>query len=817
VSLGSINKKTRFHELNNVPIEPEHVIKPGMKEYERGQRLRRRVISVAPHICIERARLITQAYRETEHEHILTRRAKAFDKVLRGISVYILDDELFAGHQASLQRSAPIFPEFAVEWLVDELDTLEMRPQDKFIVPDDVKKEFREEIYPYWKGKTFGDRLFSYMTEEIRLQRYAATVFTVGAHEEQGLGHVALDYARVLNKGLDGIKSEICEHVDSLRLWKPEDYKKKLFYDSCLMICNSVIAFARRYAAKAREMASIEKNVDRRGELLQIAENCERVPENPARSFYEALQSFWFVQLVPQIYDNGVSISPGRFDQYMNPFYTSDINENLLTKEKAQELLESLWVKFTEPIKVYGSNDAAFWAGYPMGQNLCVGGIGSGSLDVTNDLSYRCLEAHSHLLLMQPNFSVRIHENTPHEFLIKTCEAIRLGSGMPQITNDNIFVTALTNIGVPLEEAREYVPVGCVEAAPIHAWGRCNGGYLNLTKIVELALNNGVCRISGKQVGPETGDPCTFREFDDVVAAYRRQMEYAVEKLVTWDNLIDMNNAHLMPTPFTSILVGDCIEKGKDVTEGGARHNWTSPSGIGIANAGDSLMAIKKMVYDDKSLTMGELLNALDSNFEEKEDLRQILLNRVPKYGNDIPESDLMVMLATDVFLDALKGYETYRGGPFVASLIPVTSYIAFGKQTGATPDGRKAEERLADGISPTSGMDHHGPTAVFKSVCTIDHRRCPNGVIFNQKINPEAVSTPGGIKKLSELIRTYIKLGGCHIQFNIVSADELIDAQVHPEKHRRLVVRIAGYSAFFHEIHKDVQDSIIERTEQML
>ncbi len=814
---STVREKRGVNESGLVSLEPEHILKPGMREFDRGQRLRSRVISVNPHICIERARFVTQVYRETEHEHILIRRTKAFDRILRNISVYILDDELIVGHQASRQRSAPLFPEFAVSWLVDEIDTLETRPQDKFMVPADVKREFLEEIFPYWKGRTISDRLYSYLTEDIRLQRFAATVFSLGCHEEQGLGHVALDYTKVLHLGIEGIKSEINEHMAGLKLWKREDYEKKLFYESCLMICDSVVGFARRYGEKAKLMASVERDATRRDELLTIAQNCNRVPENPAGNFYEALQSFWFVQLVPQIYDNGVSISPGRFDQYMYPYYTSDISNKRLTKVGAQQLLEALWVKFTEPIKVYASSDAEFWAGYPMGQNLCIGGIGPDGEDATNDLSYRLLEAHSHMLLMQPNFSARIHQRTPHTFLLEVCRAIRLGNGMPQITNDDVFISALTSIGVSLKDARDYVPIGCVEAAPTNAWGRCNGGYLNLTKIVELALNNGICRLTGKQVGPRTGDPRKFKTFEQVVKAYREQMKYSVERLVTWDNLLDMNNAHLMPTPFTSMVVADCIESGIDVTAGGARYNWTAPSGIGIANAGDSLFAVKKMVFDEKAVTMQTLIDALDSNFEGYVDLRQILLNKVPKYGNDIHEVDLMVKFATDVFLDTIEGYETYRGGPFVASLIPVTSYVAFGKGTGATPDGRCAEEPLADGISPTSGMDRSGPTAVFKSVCTIDHHRCPSGVIFNQKINPEILSTQEGLKKFAELIRTYIRLGGCHVQFNIVSADTLRDAQEKPEEHQGLVVRVAGYSAFFNEIHRDVQDSIIARTEQTI
>jgi len=359
------------------------------------------------------------------------------------------------------------------------------------------------------------------------------------------------------------------------------------------------------------------------------------------------------------------------------------------------------------------------------------------------------------------------------------------------------------------------VPIGCVETAPPNVWGRLNGGYLNLAKIVELALNNGKCRVSGEQVGPKTGDPRQFDSFNQVLEAFKAQMEYTMEHQVTWDNLIDRAHAEFMPTPFTSIMVGDCIEKGRDVTEGGARYNYTAPYGVGIANAGNALYAVKKMVYEDKAVSMDELIDALDTDFKDSEDLRQLLINKVPKYGNDIPEVDLLAKKVADVFLDAMQGYETYRGGPFVGSFIPVASYVALGMATGATPDGRKAGQPLADGISPSNGTDLKGPTAVFKSVCTLDHRRIPNGVIFNQKINPKVIASPEGLQKFSELIHCYVQLGGCHVQFNIVTADTLRQAQKEPEKHRGLVVRVAGYSAFFNEIHRDVQDSIITRTEQ--
>jgi formate C-acetyltransferase len=798
-------------------LHPELLLEPGMEEYERGQRLRERVISVQPRICVERARFVTQSYRKTEHESILVRRAAAFDHILRNTTLFILPDELIVGHQASTQRSAPLFPEFAVEWIREEIDLFETRSQDHFIVTPDVKREFLEDIYPFWKGRTLSDRVYTYVTDEIRLQRFVANVFNVSGHEDTGLGHIALDYQLVLEHGLADIIERIESKLHGLKLWKRGEYDKKLFYESSLSMCRSAIMFAHRYAEKAEEMAESESSACRKEELLRIASICRRVPENPARTFHEALQSFWFIQILPQIYDNGVSISPGRFDQYMYPYYSTDIADGRLTPEAAQELLEAVWVKLTEPIKLYRAADAAFHAGYPMGQNLCIGGVGPDGMDATNDLSYRCLEAHSHMLLMQPNFTARLHLNTPKQFLLKVCEAIRLGNGMPQITNDEVVIQALTSIGISVEEARDYVPVGCVETAPPNVWGRLNGGYVNLVKIVELALNNGKCTLTGEQVGPETGDARAFHSFDQVIEALSGQMKHTMQQLVTWDNLIDRAHAEFMPAPFTSILAGDCIEKGKDVTRGGARYNYTAPYGVGIANAANSLAAVKKLVFEEKAISMDELLSALDTDFKGQEEMRQQLINRAPKFGNDIPEVDLLAKLVVDVFFDSMKGYETFRGGPFVGSFIPVASYVALGMQTGATPDGRKAHTPLADGISPVNGTDLEGPTAVFKSVCALDHRRIPNGVIFNQKIYPGIIANEEGLEKFAQLIRSYIMLGGCHVQFNVVSADVLRDAQQHPEQHKGLVVRVAGYSAFFNEIHRDVQDSIITRTEQML
>ncbi|MBF0197710.1 MAG: hypothetical protein HQL32_08365 [Planctomycetes bacterium] len=501
----------------------------------------------------------------------------------------------------------------------------------------------------------------------------------------------------------------------------------------------------------------------------------------------------------------------------MMPYYEHDLNNGHLTKAQAQELLESMWVKFCEPIKIYGAEDAAFHAGYPMGQNLIISGVTQDGSDGTNDLSYRCLEAHSHLVLSQPNFSVRLHAKSPIRFVHRVCEAIRKGNGMPQIVNDDIYIPSMLNLGVSLQDARDYTLVGCVEISPKNTWGRCNGGYLNMAKVLELTLFNGHCGLSGELVSIETGNPANFETFEEFTIAFKKQMNYCMEILVKWDNIIDMVHAENMPIPLHSMLVDDCIDKGCDVLKGGAKYNWTGPLGVGIANVGDSLYALKKAIYEDKTFTMERMLQALESDYADDEFMRQFILNRIEKYGNDLQGPDEMVKISTDIFFDSMLGYETYRGGPFTAALLPVASYVAFGQATAALPDGKKKREPLADGISPNYGADVNGPTAAMKSICAIDHVRCGNGVIFNQKITPSAVATPEGIAKWADMIMGYISLGGGHVQFNIVDAQTLKDAMEHPQKHKGLVVRVAGYSAFFNELVPEIQESIIERTEHML
>lgn len=782
----------------------------------RVERLRQQLLNAPLKVCSERARLVTESYRETESDPPVMRRAKALKKVLENMSIFILNDELIVGHIASAQRNAAIYPEFDVVWLERELETISTRKQDRFGVPDNVKQDIRE-IIPYWKGRTVKERLFASLPADTRRVRLESGVFSVTVHEGVGLGHVLLDYASVLRRGLLDIKREIQSKLESLDTTEPDAMPRFHWWTAAALTCDAAVGWARRYAELARRMAEEETNPQRRAELEAIGQVCSRVPALPARTFHEALQSFWFTHIIPQIETNGNSITPGRFDQYMYPYLASDLAHGILTELQAQELLECLWIKFSEPVVILDNEAAAVTSGFPMGQNVVVGGVDRNGQDATNRLSFMCLEAQSHIRLGQPNFSVKLHEKSPEEFVRRAVEVIKLGGGMPQLFNDAANTQALLSRGLPLEEARDHAYVGCVENAVVGTWGRENGGYLSLPKILELAINNGVCRLTGKQVGLPTGDLRQFTSFDQVIQAYQKQLHYFVHHLVVEDNVIDLVQGELVPIPFVSLCVPGCIESGKDVTKGGARYNVTCPTGVGLATLGDSMAAIKKLVFEDKALTPDRLQRALDADFDGYEDVRQLLINRAPKYGNDNDYVDGLTREVINMFIDEVRRYTPIRGGQYHAGFTAVTAHVALGRTVGATPDGRRAGKTLSDGISPTAGYDRKGPTAVIRSVTKLDLARATKGMILNQKFSPAALEGAERTDKFINLVRTYFRLGGLHVQFNVVSAETLREAQEHPNEYRDLVVRVAGYSAFFTELSKEVQDTIIARTEQWL
>jgi len=778
----------------------------------RVEAVKERFLANQPEICVERARLITESYKETEAEPIHIRRAKALEKILAGMTIFIQEGELIVGNHTTKPRSSPIFPEFSNKWLEAELDRLEKRTGDVFLISD-INKQILRELFTYWNGKTTNERAAALMTQEAK-DAQAAGVFTVGNYFFNGVGHISVDYAKVLAIGLEGIIDEAEDEMSKLDVTNPDDLKKMHFLRAVVIADKSVIHFAERFSKEAKRLASKEKNPERKAELEEIARICHKVPARPAKTFWEALQSFWFIQLAIQLESNGHSISPMRFDQYMYPYFHEDKG---LTAEKAQELLDLLWIKFTEINKVRDEGSTKAFGGYPMFQNLIVGGQTRDGEDATNELSYMCLQATANTCLYQPSISIRIHDGTPESLYMKAVEVSRVGLGMPAYYNDRFIIPALLSRGLTREDARDYGIIGCVEP---QVGGKTEGwhdaAFFNMAKVVELALNDGVDPLTGKQLGLKTGDLTSFKSFENVMDAYRKQMEYFVRLLVISDNSVDIAHGERAPLPFLSSMAADCIVKGKSLQEGGAHYNFTGPQGVGVANVGDSLTAIKKLVFEDKAVTLADLKQALKNNFEGQEELRQMLINRAPKYGNDNTVADEVAREGALIYCKEVEKYTNPRGGHFQPGLYPVSANVPLGGSVGATPDGRKSGTPLADGVSPVSGRDNSGPTAAVLSVSRLDHVIASNGTLLNQKFHPSALKDEKGLRNLMAVTEALFCSGGTHVQYNVVSRDTLLDAQKNPDKYRGLVVRVAGYSAFFTALDPALQNDIIARTEQM-
>ena len=778
----------------------------------RAKRIKEKFLDITPEICVERAQLITESYKETENEPIHIRRAMSLDKILSEMTIFIQNDELIVGNQCTKPRSSPVYPEFSCKWLEAELDRLEKRSGDVFLISED-KKQILRDVFPYWEGKTNNELAASLMTKAAK-DAQEAGVFTVGNYFFNGVGHISVDYAKVLAHGLNGIIAEAETELANTDFSNPDDLKKMHFLRSVIIANKAVIKFAGRFADEAKRLAAKEKKAERKAELQEIARICRKVPANPAASFWEALQSFWFIQLVLQLESNGHSISPMRFDQYMHSYFIEDQD---LTVEKAQELLDLLYIKFSEINKVRDEGSTKAFGGYPMFQNLIVGGVNREGKDATNELSFMCLQATANTKLYQPSISVRVHAGTPDELNMKAAEVTRLGLGMPAYYNDRFIIPGLLSRGLSREDARDYGIIGCVEP---QVGGKTEGwhdaAFFNMSKVLEIALNGGVDPLSKKQLGPKTGGLTSFKSFSDVMAAYKQQMEHFVKLLIISDNAVDLAHGQRAPMPFLSSLVDDCITKGKSLQEGGAYYNYTGPQGVGVGNVADSLAAIKKMVFDEGVVSLATLKEALANDFEGKEDLRQMLVNRAPKYGNDDEEADLIAHEGALIYCKEVEKYTNPRGGQFQPGLYPVSANVPLGTMVGATPDGRKAFTPLADGVSPVSGADKAGPTAVAKSVARLDHVIASNGTLLNLKLHPNALKDEKGMRNLIGVTETLFESGGTHVQYNVISRDMLQDAQENPDKYRGMVVRVAGYSAFFTALDKAIQDDIIARTEHV-
>ena len=813
-----------------------------------------------PVIESARAKLITESYKETEGEPIITRRAKAFAHILHNIPIIIRDNELIVGSSTIAPRGCQTFPEFSYEWLEAELDTVATRTADPFEIAEETKAELKE-ADKYWKGKTTSELATSYMAPEA-IKAIEHNIFTPGNYFYNGVGHVTVKYWEVLEIGFEGIMEKAQKELDGCSVGDGNYARKSHFLEAVILSCKAVIDYAGRYAKLAQEIAAQTSDPVRKQELFVIAENCSRVPAKGAQNFYEACQSFWFVQQLLQMESSGHSISPGRFDQYMYPYYKKDMEAGTITREFAQELMDCIWVKLNDLNKCRDAASAEGFAGYSLFQNLIAGGQNKEGEDVTNDLSVMCIQASMHVHLPAPSLSVRVWNGSPHEFLIKAAELTRTGIGLPAYYNDEVIIPALQNRGLSLEDAREYNIIGCVEpqkAGKTEGWH--DAAFFNMCRPLELVFSNGMDK--GEMVGIPTGDVTQMKNFDEFFDAYKKQMEYCISLLVNADNAIDVAHAERCPLPFLSCMIDDCLKEGKSVQEGGAVYNFTGPQGFGIANMADGLFAIRKLVYEDKKVSMKELKEALAWNYDKGLDAQSAgdmtemimkamqkagrnvdastaegllktfmgmkpgeqktqrfkeihdMIDEVPKFGNDIPEVDYFAREVAYTYSKPLQKYNNPRGGKFQAGLYPVSANVPLGGQTGATPDGRYAHTPVADGVSPSAGKDVKGPTAAATSVSRLDHFIVSNGTLFNQKFHPSALSGREGLEKFVALIRGYFDQKGMHMQFNVVDRQTLLDAQEHPEKYKHLVVRVAGYSALFTTLSRSLQDDIIRRTEQ--
>ena len=813
-----------------------------------------------PEIEADRAVLLTESYKLTESKPIITRRAEAFRHILENIPITIRPLELIVGSNAKNPRSCQVFPEFSFEWMESEFDTVATRACDPFYISEETKKALHE-AYKYWKGKTTSELAYEYMSDGAKTA-IEHNIFTPGNYFYNGVGHVTVDYGEVLEIGFEGIIKKAEKKLAECHDGDGDFARKSSFLKAVITSLKAACNYAERYAKLALDLSKTEEDPKRRMELALIANNCVNVPRHGAKSFYEACQSFWFVQMLLQTESSGHSISPGRFDQYMYPYYKADIESGKITREFAQELIDCIWVKLNDLNKVRDAASSEGFAGYSLFQNLIVGGQDENGLDTTNDLSFMCITASMHVMLPQPSLSIRVWNKTPHELLIKAAKLTRTGVGLPAYYNDEVIIPSLVSRGLTLEDARDYNIIGCVEPQKS---GKTNGwhdaAFFNMCRPLELVFSSG--KDLGEQIGPKTPDVSELDTFEKFYGAYKTQMEYMIEMLVNADNSIDMAHAERCPLPFLSSMVEDCIGRGKAVEQGGAIYNFTGPQGFGIANIADGLFAVKSLVYDEKKYSIDQFKEAISNNYGEEmpsllagnitaavakelsdrkqpvgEDLiKEIYLKikqnktdpakknlydklradiaSLPKYGNDNLEMDMFARDAAYIYTRTIEKYKNPRGGSFQAGLYPVSANVPLGAQTGATPDGRLAGTPVADGVSPAAGRDVNGPTAACNSVARLDHYIASNGTLFNMKFHPSALKGQSGLESFVALVRGYFDQKGSHMQFNVVSRETLLDAQKNPDKYRSLVVRVAGYSALFTSLSRSLQDDIINRTEQ--
>lgn len=767
--------------------------------------LKEKMLNEPRYVSIEQARIITRIYQENESLSIPKKRALSLKAALEELEIGVEKEELIVGNRTKGVRYGVVFPESGCSWVNKEFETLPTRPQDKFRIKKEDVKEFKEIIYPYWQDRSLEDVIKENYGEEINA---IAKVVKIN-QKDHAQGHICPDTKTWLELGPKGLMTKAYEKLKNC------DENQKEFYECTIIVLEGVCHFMMRYHDYILTMLESLED-DNKKSLQRVADIYANLASRPAQSFHEAVQSLWFLFVVLHMESNASSFSPGRMDQYLYPYYQKDIEKGIISKQEALEILECLWLKFNQIVYLRNQHSAKYFAGFPIGFNIAIGGIDENGCDIYNELSLLLLKAQYHLGLPQPNLSVRLNKNSSHELIQEAIKVVAKGSGMPQFFNDEAIVNSMIkDLGIEEKDARNYAIVGCVELTTHgNNLGWSDAAMFNLNKALELTMNHGKCLLTNEPIGLDLGSIETYESFEDLENAFQKQIDYFIEKMMKAEIVVEKAHQDCLPTAFLSTVIDSCLEKGVDVTRGGAKYNLSGIQMIQIANLADSLAAIKELVYDEKMITRHELLEALQADFKGYEIIQTMLLNKVPKYGNDVKWVDELGAKWAGYFRERMKDYTNYRGGLYHTGMYTVSAHVPMGENVGASPDGRNALTPLADGgMSPVYGRDMAGPTAVLKSVSRMKDSYTTNGGLLNMKFLPEFFKTETGMMKFENFLRAFVDLKIPHIQFNVVRREDLLDAKLHPEQHRSLTIRVAGYTAYFVELAGKLQDEIIERT----
>jgi len=774
-------------------------------ETQRVSLLKKKMMAESRYVSIEQALIITKTYEENEEKSVIIKRALALKNALLQLAIAVESEEKIVGNRTMGVRHGVVFPESGSSWIDREFATLPTRPQDKFNVREEDIINFKKKIKPYFAGKSL---------EDVIRTRYGPEIDEISKvvkinQKDHAQGHICPDCKKWLTYGPEGLKKQAIAELESGTKEQQE------FYNSVILVMEGAQGFMMRYHDLLVKKAGQETDVGNQANMLEVAAICKKISMNPPESFHEAVQSIWFLFIILHMESNASSFSPGRMDDFLYPFYKSDIDSGKINQQQALEIIECLWLKFNQIVYLRNSHSAKFFAGFPIGFNIAIGGQDEKGHDFSNDLSFLFLKAQEHLGLPQPNLSVRLHKGTNEALLKAAVRVVGKGSGMPQFFNDEAIISAMMNLGVTEKDARDYAIVGCVELTTQgNNLGWSDAAMFNLNKVLELTLNHGKCLLTGRSIGPDVGNLMDYDTFEELEDAFAQTINYFMAKMILACEQVEQAHMDILPSPFLSSVIDNCIQKGKDVTVGGAIYNFSGIQMIQVANLADSLAAIKLLVYEEKRISKAELVQALQSNFEGYEMVRTMLLKRAPKYGNDVPYVDELGVKWARFFSEKLSHYTNYRGGRYHTGMYTVSAHVPMGENVGATADGRYATTPLADGgMSPVYGRDVAGPTAVLKSVSLIDNSLTTNGGLLNMKFLPEFFKTESNIDKFAKFLRTFVDLEIPHIQFNVLTEADLLAAQKDPEKYRSLTVRVAGYTAYFTELAGELQNEIIART----